>query len=119
MATERVKPIIIHDAENNEEYTLEFNRETIMFAEGRKFDIDEVGKFPMSKIPELFWYAFRMHHKNMSKAQTDKIFFEKLGGFEGIPDGFASRLGELYNAPFTASFDGEKTVKNPNVTVEL
>jgi len=118
MATERVKPIIIRDAENNEEYTLEFNRETILFAESRKFDIDDVGRYPMTKIPELFWYAFRMHHKSMSKQQTDKIFFEKLGGFEGVPDGFATRLGELYNAPFTAFFDGEPT-KNPNVTVEL
>ena len=119
MANERVKPIIIHDEEANEDYTLEFNRESILFAEGRKFDIDDVGKYPMTKVPELFWYAFRWHHKNMSKQQTDKIFFEKLGGFEGIPEGFAARLGELYNAPFTASFDGEKTAKNPMVTVEL
>ena len=118
MATERVKPIIIHDTENNEDYTLEFNREAILFAEARKFDIDDVGRFPMTKIPELFWYAFRMHHKSMSKAQTDKLF-EKLGGFKGVPDGFATRLGELYNAPFEASFDGGEIVKNPNVTVEL
>lgn len=117
MANERVKPIIIHDEDND--YTLEFNREAILFAEARKFDIDDVGKYPMTKIPELFWYAFRMHHKSMSKAQTDKIFFEKLGGFEGVPDGFATRLGELYNAPFVASFDGETVAKNPNVTVEL
>ena len=116
--TERVKPIIIHDAENNEEYTLEFNRETILFAEGRKFDIDDVGRFPMTKIPELFWYAFRMHHKSMSKQQTDQIFFEKLG-FEGVPDGFATRLGELYNAPFTATVGNDNVAKNPNVTVEL
>ena len=59
MATERVKPIIIRDAETNEEYTLEFNRETIMFAEGRKFDIDDVGRFPMSKIPELLRSSLR------------------------------------------------------------
>lgn len=123
MATERVKPIVLKfsDDEGNvtDEYTLEFNRETIKFAEARKFDIDDVSKYPMTKIPELFWYAFRWHHPSMSKAQTDKIFFENLGGFEGVPDGFGARLGELYNAPFTASFDGEKTVKNPKWTVEL
>lgn len=117
MATEKVKPIIIKDTENNEEYTLEFNRDTVVFAESRKFDLDDVGKYPMTKIPELFWYAFRMHHKNMSKAQTDKIFFEQLGGFEGLPEGFATRLGELYNDPFTAH--AQNTAKNPNVTVEL
>lgn len=117
MATEKVKPIIIKDTENNEEYILEFNRESILFAENRRFDIDDVGRFPMTKIPELFWYAFRMHHKSMSKQQTDKIFFEQLGGFEGVPEGFATRLGELYNDPFTAH--EQHTAKNPNVTVEL
>ena len=73
MATERVKPIIIRDAETNEEYTLEFNRETIMFAEGRKFDIDDVGRFPMSKIPELFWYAFRKNHKRVDRIKAEKL----------------------------------------------
>ena len=119
MATEKAKPIIIKNAETGEEYTLEFNRESVKFADARKFDIDEVSKYPMTKIPELFWYAFRMHHKNMSKADTDKIFFEQLGGFEGVPEGFGTRLGDLYNAPFMASFDGEKIEKNPNVTVEM
>ena len=70
---EQVKPIIIHDGENQIDYTLEFNRETIRFAEARGFDIDDVGKYPMSKLPELFYYAFRMHHKNVSREKTDRI----------------------------------------------
>lgn len=116
MEKEKVKPIIIRDEETGEEYTLEFNRESILFAEGRGFSLDDVSRYPMTKIPEIFWYAFRWHHKSMSKQQTDKIFFEQLGGFEGVPDGFATRLGELYNEPFTATVN---VAKNPNVTVEL
>lgn len=114
---EQVKPIIIHDEENGTEYTLEFNRESIRFAEARGFDIDDVGKYPMTKIPELFFYAFRMHHKNISREKTDRILFEDLGG---LPEGAAERLGALYSAPFEAlsnNKDGKKG--NPKMTVEL
>ena len=114
---EQVKPIILHDAENGIDYTLEFNRETIKFAEARGFDIDDVGKYPMSKLPELFYYAFRMHHKNVSREKTDRILFEDLGG---MPNGMAERLGALYAVPFEAltNNDGEKA-KNSKMTVEL
>ena len=114
---EQVKPIIIHDAENEVDYILEFNRESIRFAEARGFDIDDVGKYPMTKIPELFFYAFRMHHKNISREKTDRILFEDLGG---LPEGAAERLGALYAAPFEAlSNKDEKKAKNSKVTVEM
>ena len=113
---EQVKPIIIHDEENGIDYTLEFNRETIRFAEARGFDIDEVSKFPMSKLPELFYYAFRMHHKSISRAETDRILFDKLGG---LPEGVGERLCELYAVPFKALNAKENNVKNPKVTVEF
>lgn len=114
---ETVKPIILHDIDNEVDYTLEFNRETIRFAEARGFDIDDVGRFPMTKLPELFFYAFRMHHKNVSREKTDRILFEELGG---MPDGMAERLGALYAAPFEAlkPSDGDKA-KNSRMTVEM
>lgn len=111
-----VKPIIITDEEKNIEYTLEFNRESVKFAESRGFKFDEVADFPMTKVPELFFYAFRMHHKNIARNQTDKILFEDLGG---IPNGMIERLAELYQAPFealTVLEEGEET-KNPKMTV--
>jgi hypothetical protein len=113
---EQVRPIIIHDEENNIDYTLEFNRDSIRFAEARGFDIDDVGKYPMSKLPELFFYAFRMHHKNVSREKTDRILFDDLGG---MPDGMAERLGALYGVPFEALTSGEEKPKNPRMTVEF
>ena len=114
---EQVKPIIIHDGENGIDYTLEFNRESIRFAEARGFDIDDVGKYPMSKLPELFFYSFRMHHKNVSKEKTDRILFDDLGG---MPSGMAERLGALYAAPFEALTNGnEGKAKNSRMTVEF
>ena len=113
---EQVKPIKL-TMETGEEYLLEFNRESIKFAESREFDISDVGKYPMSKLPELFWYAFRMHHRNVSREKADRILFEDLGG---MPDGMAERLGALYSAPFEAlTASAEKKGKNSKVTVEM
>lgn len=113
---EQVNPIVLHDTEENMDYTLEFNRESIRFAENRGFDISDVGRFPMTKLPELFFYAFRMHHKNVSREKTDRILFEYLGG---MPDGMAERLGALYSAPFDALTADEDKAKNSRITVEM
>ena len=115
MEEERVKPIIIHDVDNGIDYTLEFNRETIKFAESRGFSMADVDRYPMTKLPELFWYAFRMHHMNVSRQKTDKIFFEDLGG---LSEEVGTRLGELYAVPYNA-LNGKGTGKNSKVTVEL
>ena len=109
-----VKPIIVTDDETGVEYELEFTRETVKFAEARGFKINDVADFPMTKIPELWFYAFRAHHKNVSRAKTDAL----LDGLGGIPDGLLERLGELYAAPFSALTDGQ-TEENPRVTVRM
>ncbi len=111
---EKVKPIILTDNETGDEYTLEFSRESIRFAEQRGFDIDDVGKYPMTKLPELFFYAFRMHHKNVARAKTDALL-DSLGGVMDAPDGLFARLGELYSEGFNTLTD--KPAENPTVTV--
>lgn len=108
-----VKPIVVTDGETGLEYTLEFNRDSIRFAESRGFRISDVADYPMTKIPELWFYSFRMHHKALSRAQTDKL----LDGLGGVPDGLLERLGELYAAPFSTLTDGQE--ENPRVTVRL
>lgn len=111
---QNVKPIIVKDDETGMEFTLEFNREAVKFAEARGFKINDVADYPMTKIPELWFYSFRMHHKNVARAKTDAL----LDGLGGIPDGLLERLGELYAAPFAALTDGQ-TEENPRVTVSL
>ena len=115
-AEDRVKPVIIHDTENNRDYTLEFNRDSIKFAEARGFVIDDVDKYKMTKIPEFFWYAFRMHHPSVSLAQAEKLL-DRAGG---LSEALGRRLGELWAVPFEAlapEEDGDE--KNVTVTVEL
>lgn len=107
-----MKPIILKSKDT--EYTLEFNKESVKFAEQRGFKIDEAMDFPMTKIPELFFYAFRMHHKNVARNQTDKIL-EEMGG---LPEGFIVKLVELYTAPFDYLLEGEER-KNSKWTVDM
>lgn len=94
--SEKIKPIVLTDTENGDKFTLEFSRESVKFAEMHGFNMDDVEKYPMTKIPELFYYAFRMHHKNIARDKTDKIFFNDLGG---ISSAVVERLGLLYAAP--------------------
>jgi len=121
---EKIKPIILKDTEKNTEYTLEFSRDTVRFAEARGFIPDEIDKYPMTKIYEFFWLAFRMHHPNMAKANTDKII-DDWGGIQNIPEGLLERLGQLYAAPFgtltedETEEEKEEREKNRKVTVLL
>lgn len=90
---DKVQPIKLTDPDNGNVYELDFNRDAVRFAEARGFDTDDVRKYPATKIPELFYYAFRMHHKAMAKNQTDKL----LDRLKGIPSHVLGRLIDLYN----------------------
>lgn len=116
--SEKVPPMTLTDTETGTVYTLEFSRESVKFAESRKFVVSEVGDYPQTMVPELFFYAFRKNHQNVSRAVTDKIFDEVLGGLTGEQ---IERLLKLYRAPLSAVLrtGDEETVENPKMTVEL
>ena len=113
----KVNPIIITDEETGQIYTLEFSRESVKFAEAHGFSFDDVSRYPMSKIPELFFYAFRKNHKNIARDKTDKI----LDKMNGIPNGLIERLAELYAEPFEALtiLDEGEERKNSPITIEF
>lgn len=120
MKNEKVKPIILTDNETGEKYTLEFNRESVLYAERNGFNIEEIDSLPMTRIPEFFYYAFRMHHKFIKREKTDEILFDKEKGLGGLPEGMLARLGELYAAPFNAfKRDEDNEGKNSRMTVEM
>lgn len=118
MTNERVNPIIIRDTETGAvKYTLEFDRKSVKWAEQRGFKVGEVTDFPATQIPLLFFYAFRMHHKNITQDQTDAIL-DELGG---ITKPMMSRLAALYNQTMTTLIvdEDEGTEKNGKYAVEL
>lgn len=115
-----VKPIEIDNPTTGQHYTLEFNRASVEWAENRGFDISALGNGKiLSGISDLFYYAFRMHHPNMTKTQTDTILFDTEKGFGGVPEGLAERLGELYAEPYNALVQSEESAKNSPWTMTL
>ena len=116
---EKVKPIRLTDPDTNEVYILEFSRESVKFAEDRKFDISELFKYPQTNIPALWSYAFRKNHKNVARNKTDEMLV-KLGG---LTKEEIERLVRLYNQTIDSLFadddENEDTRKNAKMTVEL
>ena len=113
---ERVKPIVLTDVGTGEKYTLEYNRDAVRFAEARGFSIIEVQKFPMM-LYDLFFYAFRMHHKNVAKDKTDKLIDDGFGGVGNLPEAMVERLIDLYLQGYETMVDIDP--ENPRVVVDL
>lgn len=115
---EKVKPIRLIDNETGESYILEFNRDTVKWAEQRGFVPEQVTQFPMTVGADFFFYAFRMHHKNIARDKTDKILFDVLGGINERTGKIFARLMELYVGTYS-SFSDEEAEANPRMAVEL
>ena len=115
---ERVNPIRVTDEDTKETYTLDFNRESVVFMAQRNFTMDDLSDTIAVKGEELWYYAFRYHHKKMSRNQTDKLY-EKMGG---LAPKLIKRLIELYYQALNSNKivqDDDELEANPHVTVEL
>lgn len=113
---DRINPAFITDKETGERFELDFSRESVKFAESRGFKLESASDFPVTYLPDLFYYAFRMHHRNVSRDKTDKLL-EKMGGFT---EGLILRLGKLYVQAQTSNMQLEEELeKNAKVTLEL
>ena len=107
---EKLKPMVITDPEAGKEYTLEFNRKSVIKAEQAGLDINQLESKSMTMIPILFWGAFLMHHPHMTREQTDKILFDGLGGMSADE---MTYIGKLYAEPFNTLVSGEDEGANP------
>lgn len=115
---ENVKPIIIRDNANHTEYVLEFNKESVKFAEDRGFSLDDLrnGRNEYKNLELLFFCSFRMHHKNLTMDKAMKILHDDLGGYT---KGMLERMITLYQQPYASLVSEEETAKNPQMSVEL
>lgn len=116
MANAKVNPIIM--TYEGKEYTLEFNRESAVFINSRGFKPSEFFDNLEEMLPILFYGAFRMHHKDVSRSMSDKILLEKANG---LSTEVVNRLMELYAAPRNALIrdDDPADSKNAEVTFTL
>ena len=112
-----LKPIILRDEETGRVYTLRFTRATVRKLEQQGFDVNDIDKHPMTRIPEIFYGAFLAEHPYIKRSETDDILFNRLGG---MSDAMLERLGELYAEPFNTLIATEDDSKNPRtMAVEL
>ena len=111
---ERVKPIIIKDTDSGNEYTLEFSREAIKFASDRGFSVSDLERYPLT-FYDMFFYAFRMHHKNVARNKTDELL-DAMGGLPGVSEEFITRMLELWEQGYESAVPKEE---NPRIVVEM
>lgn len=117
MENMKVKPLIIRDTEKNTpKYTLEFNRDSVAWAERRGFKVHEVADYPVTGVADLFFYAFRMHHKGITHDMTDAILAE-IGGWNA--EGLLKRLMALYDAGMDSLNEAGGEEKNAKYALEL
>ena len=110
------------------EFTLEFNRKTVVKAEKAGLNLQEIDSKPMTMVGIMFWAAFLHHHPWITQEQTDKILDEQFGGVEGLGtiendegENLVTHLGRLYSEPFSTLIpsDEEGIVNPPKVAVKF
>lgn len=119
----RVEPIRFSYKDNDSQYTLEFSRATVKFAERNGFPLTPfnadtiIQEKPFTILEDLFYYSFQMHHRGINKATTDKILYEDFGG---MSEEVIARLTALYIQAYVSLINvDEGKAKNPNLIVEL
>lgn len=112
---ERKNPIELEFDEKT--YILDYTRESIVWAEKHGFSLSEdFGKAPFTDMVNLFCFAFRAHHPEVTREKAESILFDDLGG---ISNEMISRLSELYAAQYNTLFGGDKAGKNGKVKVRM
>ena len=85
------------------EYTLEYNRRVVeKIMERRGFNLSELDVKPLTLLPMLFWGAFQMHHKGITKDTTDEMlkhFSNKEGLFEKLSEMYVEPANTLFEEP--------------------
>lgn len=114
-----VEAIKLH-GNNGEEYTLDFDLDSVRFAEAQGFEWDELPTKPGTMIPILWFSAFRRYHKRVSRKDADDMLL-KIGGFNKK---LSDKLAALYFQALsgiisTDDEENEDEVKNADWTVEL
>ena len=114
--SEKINPIILHD--KGQDYVLDFDLESVKFAEALGFIWDEMATKPATMIPNLWFAAFRRYNKKVSRREADELL-EKIGG---MTKEISNRLAELYFQAISGLISDEDSAderKNAEVTVEL
>lgn len=117
--SETITPIKLH-GKNGKEYTLDFDLDSVRFAEAQGFEWDDISTKPGTMIPILWFSAFRRYHKKVTRNETDTML-EELGGFnKKLSDKLAALYFQALSGIISTDDDeNEGEAKNGNWTLEL
>lgn len=90
----------------NEEYVLEFSRNSVKTMEQQGFVLDQISEKPMTMIPLLVYGAFMKNNKGIKRSLVDEIYehiTDKVGDGE---NGFIQVLLEMYAETVNVLTDG-------------
>lgn len=82
---------------NGTDYTLEYNRRTIVQMEKNGFIATDMDKQPGTMIPLLVQGAFMAHHRFVKKELIDEIYDHMTN-----KEDFIGKLAEMYSEPILA-----------------
>lgn len=116
---DKVNPIKITDKETNHVYILDFDRESIKFAESQGFDWHLMRSQTIT-MTELLWYcAFRRYDKKISREKAVSMLYA-LGGMR---EAWMDRLTDLWLQGMESLVADESVseddAKNAKMTVTL
>lgn len=111
-ARKKVEPIVIKNAETNEDLILDFNRAIVVKMEREGYAINKfmelLDEAPFSSIATMFYYATLMHQPETSYAEAEEILFDGIG----ISGDLVNGLAELFIQCVTSmQADGSKNGK--------
>lgn len=100
--------------ENGKDYTLEFTRDSVRYAESRGFRIDEFEEKVLTNTENLFYFAFKAHHPEVTTEEAYKILYDEFGGLSSDE---VRNLVEDYVETYTALINEESPKKSRKVTI--
>ncbi len=95
---------------NDNEYTLEYNREALVQMENWGFNINEYSIKPAKSLILAFRGAFYMHHSNLRLKDIEDIFND-LKDKEGLSSVLADMMNDCYQSLMNGDKKEEETKK--------
>lgn len=115
---EKKEAIKITDTENNRVYVLDFDLDSIKYAQDNGFSWDEIDTRSATLVPLIWYTLFRRHEKNVSKADAENLL-KRLGGMSVALIVRIRQLWEQTLAPLYADEEDSYDPKATGLTIEM
>lgn len=92
------------------EYTLQYNRYSIVKMEEKGFDVKNIDKKPLSTITKLIRGAFYMHHPKLTDEEIDEIA-DKIDDTQKLVEELVKMYGDALSSMTLGNKNSSKNFK--------